>query len=172
MGDLDVMAVILDATQAYQKNSNIWTMRIKLIDHTMQEPVTLLMFAFTPKELPKINTLGDILYIKNAKLDSYMGKKNIVWNARAQTTWSLFSGKRSKTSYQLPSLFSKDVPDIQENEFRALQFKKRGKPIPELVTEEMKTFLVKLRDWSLAYLKSVCVLDPYQILPNSREKQD
>ena len=83
VGDIDVMAVILDATQAYQKNSNIWTVRIKLIDHTMQEPVTLLMFAFTPKELPTITALGDILYIKNAKLDSYQGRKNIVWNARA-----------------------------------------------------------------------------------------
>ena len=74
---LDIMAVIVDSNSASLIKNNKFILTVKVMDKTvdMNQVIAINMYAYSMRDLPLISAIGNILYLKNAKVQTWEGRK-------------------------------------------------------------------------------------------------
>ena len=63
---VDFMAVIVDATCCEKINENRKWVKLRLTDGSLidESPLTIHVFGFASNQLPRVSTIGDIIYFR------------------------------------------------------------------------------------------------------------
>lgn len=82
------VGVVVDCTALHRKDvRRDYTMKVKIIDESWsKEPCTVFIYGETLEDFPRIDYIGDVLYLKNYNFD--------IWNGNLQAK----NGNKKKSS--------------------------------------------------------------------------
>ena len=134
---------------------------VKIRDGSHFETTTVNMFAYSAMDLPKITAVGDIIYLKDAQMQTYSRKgkessKNghqIIFNVASSNVWAIYSGL--SRNFQLPSLTQiSSVPPVMKIDQNKLEIpiQRARKGLKKIYFEQQELNYIKfLRNWTLSY---------------------